>query len=86
MPVADLIAGGFDIGITFDDSIVEDTEANINRGLMLINNRVLSKYKFLTDKKYGFCYTPEQYEEEMARISKESTVGELDLDVLGGVE
>lgn len=86
VPVADLITGGFDIGITFDDSIVEDTEANINRGLMLINNRVLSKYKFLTDKKYGFCYTPEQYKEEMARISKESTVGELDLDVLGGVE
>lgn len=85
-PVASLIAGGYEIGVTFDDSIVEDTQSNINQGIMLINNKLMSKHKFLTDKKFGFCYTEEQYQDEMKRIREESKVNAVDVDFLTGGE
>lgn len=84
--ISAIVAGGYDIGITFDDSIVEDTQSNINQGIMLINNKLMSKHKFLTDKKYGICLTEKQYQEEMARIKEESKVTAVDVDFLTGGE
>jgi hypothetical protein len=38
----------------------------------------MSKYTFLTDPKYGQGLTPEQAEEELARIKQEGAAGNVD--------
>ena len=69
--VESLASRGFDIAITWDDGITQDRQTNINEGVMLVGAGVLSKYTFLTDPKYGQGLTPEQAEEELARIKAE---------------
>lgn len=70
--VADLVRPGYHVNIVFDDSVTQDRQTNINEGVMLVGAGLLSKYTFLTDKKYGQGLTPEQAEEELERIRKES--------------
>ena len=69
--IANLIAPGYDINITFDDGITQDRQTNINEGVMLVGAGLLSKYTFLTDPKYGQGLTPEQAQEELDRINAE---------------
>lgn len=70
--VAQLASGGYHVNITFDDGVTQDRQTNVNEGVMLVGAGLLSKYTFLTDRKYGQGLTPEQAEEELARISEES--------------
>ena len=70
--VADLANGGYHVNITFDDGITQDRQTNINEGVMLVGAGLLSKYTFLTDRKYGQGLTPEQAEKELQRISAEN--------------
>ena len=44
---------------------------------MLVGAGLLSKYTFLTDPKYGQGLTPEQAQEELARV-KEEGAGRID--------
>jgi hypothetical protein len=54
---------------------------------MLVGAGLLSKYTFLTDKKYGQGLTPEQAEEELNRIRQEGTGNSVDVTKLfGGME
>jgi hypothetical protein len=39
-----------------------------------VNSGLLSKFTFLTDRKYGQCLTPEQAKAELQRIADESRV------------
>lgn len=67
-----LASGGYHVNITFDDGVTQDRATNINEGVMLVGSGLLSKYTFLTDRKYGQGLTPEQAMEELQRINEEN--------------
>jgi A118 family predicted phage portal protein len=67
--IADLIAGGYNISIKFDDSIIEDKNAEISRGTMLVGAGLMSRVKFMTDT---LGYIPEEAKAELKQISDES--------------
>ena len=69
--VQSLAAGGYHVNIVFDDGVTQDRQTNINEGVMLVGAGILSKYTFLTDKKYGQGLTPEEAEEELRRVREE---------------
>ena len=69
--VETLAARGYNVTITFDDGVTQDRQTNINEGVMLVGAGLLSKYKFLTDPKYGQGLTPEDAEAELNRIKSE---------------
>ena len=85
--VAALAAGGYHVQVTFDDGILQDRQTNVNEGVMLVGAGLLSKYTFLTDKKYGQGLTPEEAEAELARIRSESQTQAVEVTRLfGGME
>jgi A118 family predicted phage portal protein len=85
--VATLAQNGYHVSVVFDDGAVQDRQTNINEGVMLVGAGLLSKYTFLTDKKYGQGLTPEQAQEELQRIREEGTGNSVDITKLfGGVE
>ena len=63
-----LISSGYDVSVKFDDSIIQDKDADINRGVMLVGAGLKSKKKFLTDE---MGYTPEEADQEIAQIAAE---------------
>lgn len=84
--VETLAANGYNVSITFDDGITQDRQTNINEGVMLVGAGLLSKYTFLTDRKYGQGLTPEEAEEELKRIAEENRTNAIDVTRLfGGV-
>ncbi|MBO6092533.1 MAG: phage portal protein [Oscillospiraceae bacterium] len=84
--IAGLAGNGYNVAITFDDGVTQDRQTNINEGVMLVGAGLLSKYTFLTDKKYGQGLTPEEAEEELSRISEENKANTVDVTRLfGGV-
>lgn len=79
---------GYTVSVVFDDGVTQDRQTNINEGVMLVGAGLLSKYTFLTDKKYGQGLTPEQAEEELNRIKAENPLTQ-NVDVtrlFGGTE
>ena len=82
--IASLAAGGYDVSVVFDDGVTQDRQTNINEGVMLVGAGLLSKYTFLTDRKYGQGLTPEQAEEELARIKAEGQSNAVDVTRLFG--
>jgi A118 family predicted phage portal protein len=81
-----LAAPGYHVTITFDDGVTQDRQTNINEGVMLVGAGLLSKYTFLTDSKYGQGLTPEQAEEELARIKQEGAGNVDPLAIFGTAE
>lgn len=73
-----LAAPGYEIKVVFDDGVTQDRQTNINEGVMLVGAGILSKYKFLTDPKYGQGLTDEEAKAELARIKEEGTGGRTD--------
>ena len=69
--VANLVAPGYNVNVTFDDGVTQDRQTNINEGVMLVGAGILSKYTFLTDPKYGQGLTPEEATAELERIKAE---------------
>jgi A118 family predicted phage portal protein len=69
--IESLVSGGYNVNIVFDDGVTQDRQTNINEGVMLVGAGLLSKYTFLTDPKYGQGLTPEEAQEELARIKEE---------------
>lgn len=84
--IESLAAPGYNVSVTFDDGVTQDRQTNINEGVMLVGAGLLSKYKFLTDRKYGQGLTPEEAEAELKRISEEQRTNAIDVTRLyGGV-
>ena len=82
--VESLISGGYSVAVKFDDSIIEDKNAEINRGVMLVGAALMSKKKFMVDT---LGYTPEEADKELAQIKAEGTGNSVDVTRLfGGVE
>ena len=71
--IANLVAPGYNVNITFDDGITQDRQTNLNEGVMLVGAGLLSKYTFMTDPKYGQGLTPEDAQAELERIRNEGT-------------
>ena len=82
--IEDLAKNGYEVSVTFDDGVTQDRQTNINEGVMLVGAGLLSKYTFLTDKKYGQGLTEAQATEELARIAKENAVNVRTVDNLFG--
>ena len=82
--IESLIAGGYNVSVKFDDSIIQDKDAEINQGTMLVGAGLMSKKKFMMDV---LGYTPEVAEEELAQIKTEGTGDAVDVTRLfGGME
>ena len=82
--IESLIAGGYSVSVTFDDSIIQDKDAEINQGTMLVGAGLMSKKKFMTDT---LGYTPEDADKELAQISEESKSNAVQVTRLfGGME
>lgn len=77
--VESMIAGGYSVSVTFDDSIIQDKDAEINRGVMLVGASLMSKKKFMVDT---LGYTPEEADAEIAAIASENKAAR-DVDVSG---
>ena len=73
---------GFEVKVTLDDGITQDRQTNINEGITLVGAGLMSKFKFLTDPKYGQNLTEEDAQAELERIGQESTVTMPTLDVM----
>lgn len=84
--IESLIKPGYNVQIVFDDGVTQDRQTNISEGVMLVNAGLLSRYKFLTDKKYGQGLTPEEAEEELKRIGEEQPTRMDALSLFGGGE
>ena len=80
--VADLAKNGYEVSIVMDDGITQDRQTNINEGLQLVNAKLMSKKKFLTDPKYGQGLTEEQADEELQQIASESQVNAINVDLM----
>lgn len=85
-PISSLVAGGYNVTITFDDGITQDRQTNLNEGVMLVGAGLLSKYTFLTDPKYGQGLTPEEAQAELDRIKSEGTANVNPLDIFNTAE
>lgn len=69
--VASLAARGWEVKVTFDDGVTQDRQTNLNEGVMLVGAGLLSKFTFLTDRKYGQGLTEAEATAELGRIAKE---------------
>ena len=83
--VAALAANGYHVSVTFDDGVTQDRQTNINEGVMLVGAGLLSKYTFLTDRKYGQGLTPEKAQAELERIREESRSNAVDVTKIYGM-
>ena len=72
--VKELAAGGYEVTVTLDDGITQDRQTNINEGITLVGAGLMSKYKFLTDPKYGQNLTEEDAQAELQRIKDEQAI------------
>ena len=81
--IESLIAGGYDVSVKFDDSIIQDRQQDINEGTMLVGAGLMSKRKFMIDT---LGYTPEEADQELQQIGTESRTGMVEVSRLfGGV-
>lgn len=66
-----LSALGWETKVVFDDSILQDRQTNINEGILLANNGLMSKKRFLMEK---LGYTEEEAAQELKEIKQESGI------------
>lgn len=80
-----LAAQGWETKVVFDDSILQDRQTNINEGVLLVGNGLMSKRRFLVDT---LGLTEEDAMAELAQIGREQQLspGLLDLEEQMGQE
>lgn len=66
-----LEASGWETKVVFDDSILQDRQTNINEGILLTTNGLMSKKRFLMEK---LGYTEEEAVAELEEIANEGSV------------
>ena len=79
--VESLISGGYNVSVTFDDSIIQDKDAEINQGIALVGASLMSKRKFMMDV---LGYTPEKADAELAQIAEEGKGNAVEVTRLFG--
>ena len=73
--VESLAAGGYQVKVVFDDGVTQDRQTSIAEGVKLVEAGLLSRYRFLTDAKYGQGLTAGEAEEELRRLKEEKGEG-----------
>lgn len=73
-----LAANGWETNVVFDDSILQDRQTNINEGILLTTNGLMSKKRFLMEK---LGYTEEEARQELEEIASEGTLSAAALDM-----
>jgi A118 family predicted phage portal protein len=82
--IESMIAGGYEVNVTFDDSIIQDRQQDINQGTMLVGAGLMSKKKFMVDT---LGYTEEDADKELAQIAEEGKTNAIEVTRLfGGME
>lgn len=83
--IKSLAEQGWQTKVVFDDSILQDRQTNINEGVTLCGNGLLSKKKFMMDT---LGYTEDEAEAEIQQIAKEGGITGQAIDFLnlGGTE
>ena len=82
--VADLVKGGYSVAVTFDDSIIEDKNAEVNQGIALVGAQLMSKKTFMVDV---LGYTPEDADKELKQIADEGRINALTVNkIFRGME
>ncbi len=71
---------GYEVSVLLDDGITQDRQTNLNEGIALVNAKLMSKKKFLTDPKYGQGLTEEQADAELKQIAAEGQVSGFTID------
>ena len=66
-----LAAKGWETKVVFDDSILQDRQTNINEGVLLVGNGLMSKKRFLVEK---LGYTEEEALQELEEIANEGSL------------
>ena len=80
--VESLIAGGYEVSVKFDDSIIQDKAADINQGTLLVGAGLMSKKKFMTET---LGYTSDEAENEIRQIAEENrNINAVDVNRLFG--
>jgi A118 family predicted phage portal protein len=75
------LAKNYDVSVTMEDAVLEDSGTRLDRGIKLITNGLLSKKTVMTDPKYGIGMTEEEADEELKRIASEGQLGATAFDV-----
>lgn len=80
-----LAARGWESKVVFDDSILQDRQTNINEGILLVGNGLMSKKYFLVNIR---GMTEDEADRELKAIAEEKKVtgGALDVLEMGGAE
>lgn len=82
--IESMISGGYSVAVNFDDSIVEDKAAEIDRGVMLVGANLMSKKRFMVET---LGMTEEDAEKELAQIKTEGAQSVKDISsIFGGTE
>lgn len=77
--VENLAAGGYEVSVYFDDAIIQDRQTNINEGVLLVGNSLMSKKRFMTEK---LGYTEEEAKQELEAMAAESHITGATVDFL----
>jgi A118 family predicted phage portal protein len=80
--IATLAAKGYEVSVYFDDAIIQDRQTDINEGILLVTNDLMSKGRFMRDK---LGYTQQDAEAELKAIAQEKrgNAEELDMSLYG---
>lgn len=68
--VYDLVKNGYDVTVSFDDSIIQDRSADLAEGLTLVQNGLISKKTYLTNY---LGYTAEMADAELELMKGENS-------------
>lgn len=77
--ISELAERGWETKVVFDDSILQDRQTNINEGILLKTNGLMSTKRFMIEV---LGYTEEEAFQEMQEIKEESTVNDSMWDVM----
>ena len=82
--VESLVSGGYNVSVKFDDSIIEDKNAEISQGVMLVGAALMSKKRFMENV---LGLTEEEAKKELSQIKAEGVRNSVDVTKLfGGME
>lgn len=71
--VSQLVSGGWELSVHFDDSVIQDKDADINRGVLLCNSGLMSKRKFMKEM---LGYTDSEIDAELENLKAEAPTGD----------
>ena len=77
--VESLVSGGYNVSVKFDDSIIEDKNAEISQGVMLVGASLMSKKRFMENV---LGLTEEEAKKELSQIKAEGVGNSVDVTKL----